>query len=511
MRRLVLSGALAVGLVAALLAPAVVPVPPEGRFRPVSSAVLVCPRLTSAGEATNVASAMVAGPAQGPGSASLRGIQSGLDLVRLASVGDPVALVAEDESQPPLIAQARGTWAPTTVTGIVSRHRSGPSQGLSSAACLGSRSQWWFVGGGSEIGRGTALLVSNPSEEAARFDISLNAGDGVIPVLAGKGIDVGPGASVRLRLDALAPGEPLVAIQVQATIGRVAATVRDVAVPRGDRARGVDFIPPAVEPGTRLVVAGIPGGDGSRELVLVNPGTEFATVEPVLLTEEGSQTLPELQSIAVPAGAVIKVDLARSLAGRAGSLAMTSDVPVTGGARAEWGGRLRDVVWLSAVPLIEDPNPMGAAAAVPSLRGDQTTVVIAAPDTEVRGTLSVTALDAQALSGLARARSPQPGVLEVALPTGPTVTTEQVVNVPAGSQRVITLPSRTEDDAGRGGLRTIVWRSGEDSGPAAVTHVVVDPDRALATGYSWWPIVSQVVAVDVREDLGILAPEQRFP
>ncbi len=505
MRRLILAGAVALGLVAAVLAPPVAPAPPEGTFREVSSTVLVCPRASSAGEATNVAGAMVAGPAEGPGSASLRPIRSGVDLVRLATVGDPVAVVAQGVSQSAMLLQASGSWAPSSFAGLVSRHRSGPSQGLSSVACVAPAPEWWFVGGGSEIGRGTALLVSNPSEEAARFDIALHAGVGPIPVLAGRGIDLGPGASVRLRLDALAPGESLLAIGVRATIGRVAAAVRDVVVSRGDRGRGVDFVPPAMSPGTRLVVAGIPGGSGSRELVLVNPGDRFATVEPVLLTEQGSQTLPELQSIAVPAGAVVKLDLTRLLRGRAGSLAMTSDVPVTGGARAEWGGRVRDVVWLSAVPLIEDPNPMAAAASVPSLRGLETTVVIAAPDREVTGTLSVTSLEAEELTALARARAPEPSDAGVALPIGATVVTDEVVTVPAGSQRAITLPARAKE-AAASGLLFLVWRSATGSGPAAVTHVAVDPDRVLATGYPWWPVVSRVRSVLVKEDIGILAP-----
>ena len=48
------------------------PTPAQTAYRPVSSAVLVCPELTGAGQATNVLGAMVAGPADGPGSAVLR-------------------------------------------------------------------------------------------------------------------------------------------------------------------------------------------------------------------------------------------------------------------------------------------------------------------------------------------------------------------------------------------------------------------------------------------------------
>ena len=182
--------------------------------------------------------------------------------------------------------QADGSWAPSAFAGVVARQQEGTSEGLSSAACSPPGPQWWFVGAGSQLGRGAALLVSNAAEEPARFDISLYSGAGPVQALAGKGIDLGPGSSVRLRLDALAPDEELLAIEVRATSGRVAAAVRDVAVPSEDRPRGVDFIPRGPGPGTRLVMAGIPEGDGDRDLVLVNPGTQFATVTPRLLTAD---------------------------------------------------------------------------------------------------------------------------------------------------------------------------------------------------------------------------------
>ena len=498
---------------AAVWAPEEAPVPPDAQYRLVSSAVLVCPPSSGAGDAASVLGALVTGPAFGPGSAAVRRIEAEADLVRLDGVGRPVALTSVGVSQPPLLVQADGSWAPSALAGVVSRQPTGTAQGLSSAACPVPGPDWWFVGGGSQIGRGAALLVSNPAEEPARFDISLYSGAGPIQALAGKGIDLGPAASVRLRLDALAPDEDLLAIEVRATSGRVAAALRDVAVPNQDRARGVDNIPPAQAPGTRLVIAGVPAGEGRRDLVLVNPGSQFATVTPRLLTEDGPQELGGLATIAVPAGAVIQVDLARVLAGRTGSLDLVSDVPITGGARAEWGTATRDVVWSAAVPLIGGPDPLGGAAAVPSGPGLVTSVAIAAPEGAVRGTLS--AITLPVASPAVAALSGEPGAppdqadLAVVLSQESALTFSDVVDVPAGSQRVITLPA---DDAGRGGvgasagLRTLWWRSAEGSGPAAVTHLVVDPQLPLATGYPWWPLASSVLEVQVREDLGVLAP-----
>ena len=422
--------------------------------------------------------------------------------------------------------RAGGSWAPSALAGVVARQQDGTTEGLSSAACPAPGRQWWFVGAGSQLGRGAALLVSNAAEEPARFDITLYSGAGQVQALAGKGIDLGPSSSVRLRLDALAPDEELLAIQVLATSGRVAAAVRDVAVPSEDRPRGVDFIPPAQAPGKRLVIAGIPEGEGDRDLVLVNPGAQFATVTPRLLTESGAVAVEGLAAIAVPAGAIIRVDLTRVLAGRPGTLDLTSDVPVTGGARAAWGGARRDVMWLAAVPLIGGPDPLGGAAAVPSGPGMTTTVTVAAPDGDVRGTLTVTTTESDDLAVLSgKGVGEQDG--EQGGDSADSASGSGSDEAGAATARACPAsrpgkhrdhprhgPGRqpARDHVARGGgkaatgLTTVSWRSDPGSGPAAVSHVALDDAVPLATGYPWWPVASSVTALTVREDLGILAP-----
>ena len=180
-------------------------------------------------------------------------------------------------------------------------------------------------------------------------------------------------------------------------------------------------------------------------------------------------------------------------------------------------------MWLAAVPLIGGPDPLGGAAAVPSGPGMTTTVTVAAPDGEVRGTLAVTtteSADLAVLSGKGEgggqasdaadsdsgsgSDEPGAGLPELVLPPDPARTESIPVTVPAGSQRGIAIP-----DGGAGaasGLTTVSWRSDPGSGPAAVSHVALDDSVPLATGYPWWPLASSVTALTVREDLGILAP-----
>ncbi len=508
MRRALLLMLVVAGLVAVALAPAPTPTTESPSYRPVSSALLVCPELTGAGAASSALSAVVTGPAQGVGAAALRPMAATTDLVRLPEPGDPVALVSPRGSQAPVLLQAAGSWAPTALAGITTRQRTDLTSGLSSAPCVPPGPSWWFVGAGSQLGRGAALLVANPADEPARFDISLFAAAGPIQALAGKGIDLGPRSNVRLRLDALAPDQDLLAIRVSATSGRVAAALRDVAVPRDQRARGVDFIPAAQPPGTRLVIAGIPAGSGARSLVLVNPGAQFATVTPRLLTDTGPEPIDGLATIAVPAGSTIQVDLDRVLSGRAASLDLSSDVPVTGGARAAWGGATRDVTWLSAVPTLGGPEPLGGAAAVLSGPGLTTTVTIAAPSDPVRGELTVTTSTSAQLEALT---GPEPATagsdpLQVALLDSPAISGSQTVSVPAGGQRTVTVSGEGPEPAAGAGLITVTWRAAPGSGPAAISHLTLDESVPLATGYPWWPVVSAVQAVAVGEDLGILAP-----
>jgi hypothetical protein len=493
--------------VAIALAPPAAPEAGLAAPRPIRSAILACPELAvPADSASTLASLVVPGAAQaGPGTAALRRLDADLDLARLTGPGDPLALLVAGRSQPPIVLQATGAWAAGAIAGVAGAERSGAGAGLSSASCPVPGPDWWFVGAGSQLGRGAALLVSNPASEPARFDLALHARSGPIEVLGGSGIDLGPQSWVRLRLDALAQPEDLLAVHLQVTGGRVAAALRDVAVPRGEASRGVDFLPPAVPPATALSIGAAPAGPGERTLVLVNPGTQFATVTPLLITRTGTAPIPDLPTIAVPAGSVASVPLTEPLAGRAGTVLVRSDVPVTGALRAETPGLRRELSWVSAVPATEAPNGLAAAPAVPVGPGLTTTVTVTAPSGAAAGILQAWTtgtgregiLDREAQQeGSAGSR----GGPEVV--TGPEQALAPIpVAVPAGSLRSVVLPAVEEP-----GLAQLVWRSDPDAGPVVVSHVTRLQEPAWQTGYAWWPTLSAVRAIPVREDVGTLAP-----
>lgn len=484
-------------------------VPEDARLEEVTNTVLACPALAlAAGSVAAVGGLVAEGlPGDRPGSAGLRLLGSTDGSARVPSPGTPVHLLLAGKSRPPVLMEARGAWATSALAGVALREADplglaeGGRPGIASTACFAPAAHWWFVGSGTQAGRDATLLVANPAQEPARFDINLYGRTGAIPAVASKGIDVAPESHVRLRLEALAPDEPLIAVHVQATIGRVTAALRDALAPKGDQGRGADFVPPARPPGSELVIAGVPGGAGSRELVLVNPGTHFATVTPRLLGTAGRTQIEGLGTVAVPAGSVVSVDLDRVLDGRSGSLHLASDTSVTGGVRSTWGTDRREFMWLAATPWVNAAEPLAGAAVVPGGTGLATTVTIAAPEGAVQGTLSRMTVGS-ADDSIVGSAPGATGSMGTALPAG-TAVDRQRVSVPAGTQRTLTISGTATVAAA-----SLSWLSDSGSGPALVSHVTLDESAPLATGYQWWPATSYVPIVPVREDIGTLIAEQ---
>lgn len=488
--------------------------PAGAEVREVSSVTLTCPEIAVTADSASIVGSLVAGgvSARPRGSARMQLIDADTDLARIAAPSAPVHVLVSGRSKPAVVTRAADGWAPEVVSGLASRDMGGAGAGLASTSCLPAAPEWWFVGAGSQVGRGATVLVANPGQEPARVDVRLFGRSGEIDALAGKGIDVAARGEVRLRLDALAPDEVLIAVTVQATHGRVSAALWDVAVPVDGQGRGVDFIPAAVPPATDLVIAGIPPGGGRRDLVLVNPGSHFATVTTRLLTEAGPEEIDGLATVAVPAGAVASVNLGRLLEGRGGALHLVADTPITGGVRSSWGSALRDVMWLSATPSVSPAAPLAGAAVVPAGRGLETTVSIAAPGGEVAGSLVVVRAGVRRDSVFSATGGPlgdgtlaadEAGTVELMLPGADDGVDRLAVTVPSGSQVSVT------PDLSRAAVASLWWLADAGSGPAAISHLSADLDVPLATGYQWWPARSFVLTFPVRPDLGTLLGARR--
>lgn len=508
-----LTAVLAVAAAGAVLA---VPTPPRAEpdvvLAEITSAALACPELTVPDDSAAVVASTVIGTRGDPrfttsgGSAAMGFLGTGSTLAQVSTEDAPLPVLIAGGSADPVVTRARDAWAPATLSGVAGRDLSGGGAGVWSAGCPAPSTDWWFVGTGSQVGRGSVVLVTNPASEPARFDVSLHARGGPVQALAGKGIDVPARGHVRVRLAALAPGEGLLAVHLRATTGRVVAALMDVAVPAEGAPRGTDMIPAAASPARDVLIAGIPGGVGARDLVLVNPGDQFATVTPRLLTPTGPEPIEGLAALVVPAGSVVSIDLAGLLGGRAGSLHLVADAPITGGVRAAWGTARRDASWLSATPRVTARAPLAGAAVVPAGPGLQTTVTVVAAEGPVSGTLTITTRGTAAEAIFAGDGGPLAdgtltggdGATTDLIPPGSTPAPQSMgVRVPGGTQLSLVMPATRA-----AAVATITWRSDPGTGPAAVSHLTLDPTIPLATGYSWWPVASYVEALPVRADVG---------
>lgn len=477
----------------------------------ITEAQLACPATTSGRQAGTVVGLIaVAGLVGGNGRAALAEVDTGKELAAISSLDSPLLLLATGAPQAPLTATATG-WGAALLAGQASRTLSGQAAGMSSAACLATGDEWWFVGASSRQGRRDTLLVTNPAAEAARFDVELLGRDGVVEPVAGRGVDIAGRTQVALRLDAIAPDQDVLAGRVVASAGRVAVALRTVATAVDGTPQGVDFLAAGSGPDTSLVFPGLPSHAGDRRatqrtLYLANPGEEFATANAIALTDAGPAALTDLSAVVVPSQSVVSVPLEGRLpAGGATSLMLRSDHPLVGAVLISTGaGKTRDLAWISATPPVTAQLPVAGAAAVPAGRQIITAVTVAAPGEAVYGTLTIAPIGTSAASifgtgaqGLRSGEEVQWAPL-MAGTSSPTVRRVRI-NVPGGSQRRFTLPGV----AGAGAL-ALSWSAEAQSGPGHLSHLSVG-SGPLLTGYGWWPSRSAVPGVAVRSDLAVLS------
>jgi hypothetical protein len=85
-----------------------------------------------------------------------------------------------------------------------------------------------------------------------------------------------------------------------------------------------------------------------------------------------------LSAVTVPAGSVISLDLAKALAGRVATVAVTADRPIVAGASMGTGPRVNgfaELAWTAAVPALTDP----ATVIVNYVRPRSTVLLLTAP------------------------------------------------------------------------------------------------------------------------------------
>nr|BFE86690.1 hypothetical protein GCM10020093_092910 [Planobispora longispora] len=167
------------------------------------------------------------------------------------------------------------------------------------------------------------------------------------------------------------------AVEVRTGPGRVTAAAR--AVMRGGK--GVDWLPAAAPPATRVVVPAVPGGGGGRELLVATPAEVDTLVEVKALTPDGTYALKGRELVEVPAGSVATVDLSEGVGGQPAALVLTSDTPIVAGVVATGTGKEPDVAFTAGTA----PIDLGSVVADNRTgKKKSSRLLLAAPDTAAR-------------------------------------------------------------------------------------------------------------------------------
>lgn len=411
----------------------------------------------------------------GPESVTGTGAAGGTAVVSTTSTRAGALRTYTAEGEPvPAVAAAQWTLV-----------RGGDLRGLATVSCQPAGTDLWLVGGGTQAGHRTRLVLSNPSRTPAVVDLTIYGPTGIVQTPAASGIVVPAAGQKALYIDALAPDLMTTAVRVRASSGRVSAILHDSLV-RGTSPGGTDDVVPAAEPARRQFIPGItvaaaaygrqPPSDstveGATAVRVVVPDAVDAVVWIHLYGPDGELELPgggvitvpgrslmDFPLIGIPDGvytAVVESDtsiVSGAIVGRFGTpypdaqvnedslAAQTGWLPSDGAPDLGWAAATRTVTSLTAVAL---PVPADLLAAGKGRSPDTHVQLVLAPAGSGTGTQVIwVGVDGQ-------------------------VRDTQQVEIPAGQTVTVAAP-----DSAVG----VVLRPREGAGVVAAVVVIVD-DKA---------------------------------
>ncbi len=278
-------------------------------------------------------------------------------------LGVPIDEPLSTSDGPSVVVSAKGRAAPGVTAFQLSTSQGRHRSGLAVSACPRVAAEWWFNGVDTNVGATSRLVLSNPTTGLAVVDVLVFGQQGRVAAPGSRGIGVAAQSRTSVDLARLAPGVENATVRVRATRGRLAAAVATTKVD-GATPAGSEWVPPAIPPGTDLLVnGGVPGPGRRQQLILTNPGGREALVQVAALDENGPFRPTALTDVRVDPGSVVVTDIT-DIADR-GSLALhvTANADVTAGiVTATLQSRPDFAVSTVGEPLTADP------AIIPVLR-----------------------------------------------------------------------------------------------------------------------------------------------
>lgn len=444
----------------------------------------------------------------------------------LQQPGDAAQVVAEESRLPALETRTLGGLAPGLVAAQTTQDSFSDGRGLSSQPCLGPDTTWWFVGGGSTAGRESELVLVNPESTPAELEVAISGPEGPVSAPRLRGIVVEPRSRVVVRLSREAPRLPGVAWRVTVRQGRVMAAVSDQESD-GFVPRGADWIPASVDPATRVLIPGVIGGPGGRQLLVHAPGDLSATVRVRLITASGSFVPVATPEIEVPGGSVVSVDLDSALQGEDATVDLQSDQPIVAGVRQRHpgvdasAGALEELSFTAGAALISGD---AAVTGLPTERSTGVTVWLTAPD----DIITIERAPDSDMADMESSAEPNPtdaSTEPTVVPSGDPAADDSAAPAAQVSLRILAASPDGEDlpaiddivvSVPRGRLVAVDIPRPEGAawftvvatvsgGEVVIAHRALrrNKDGSLVTGYPWRPLRTTVVVPRAVPDPGL--------
>lgn len=271
--------------------------------------------------------------------------------------GSPLLLTvpaADGDGMPPLVAGAQTQKAAQE-----------DLAGFAAADCRPGSGDSWLVGGASDLGETSLVLLTNPSPVAAQVDLDVYGESGRVQAPGGTGITVAAQSQKVIPLAGLAPSVAAPVVHVRTHGGQVLATMQQSIVNGIDPA-GVELIGTTGAPALRQQISGVmvrtlaalkasQSTDGyGRDLPAVRvlvPGTAAAHVNVGVVGEAGTAT-GDTYTATVKPGVATEIPL-KDLTDGDYTATVTSDQPVVAAVHTSTESKTgEDFAWFtSSAPL----------------------------------------------------------------------------------------------------------------------------------------------------------------
>ena len=341
-----------------------------------------------------------------------------------------------------LVVDATGVLAAGLEVEQVTRGEQGGDRGLAGLRCDAPHNDSWFVGGSTQLGDRTLLVLANVDDTPATLDVTVYAAAsaaGLPDPRLGQGITVEPHTRLVLDLDTLAPDRTLLTVHVASRRGRVAAGLRHARAV-GRVPLGVDWVPQSTPPSTRVVVPGLPQGPGLRVVLITNPGNDAVVATLRVTTGDGQFVPAGLDQLDVPAGTTTAVRIDKLTRDSALGVTVTTDGgPVVAGALVldSQTGPVREFGYTAG------SAPLSGPALLTDLvinRPTESTLILTAPDSAA--TVVVTPIRVLGTTGTL------PAAKTVRVPAGRTATLKLSTFYPPGTETQLALEVRPQAGSG---------------------------------------------------------------